>query len=254
MTVRWAYRGRPVSSVETLVRSFGASALASPKRSTVPLLAYWRDANRRLPELAGKIGATFPGDVLLDFEHEVPVQMGTGPASCTDLMITGGDATVAIEAKFTEGRYEDVRTWLGSPASTNREDVLKGWLALVSQAGRDALAMEDVMGLPYQLIHRAASACHAGARQPWLVYQMFDTAPDKLQVYREDLRSLARLLGERRQLKIRLLDCGTASTARYKALVAAWESGVRDLHEGVIQGLLEGTLMETEVREVVSIE
>jgi hypothetical protein len=118
---------RAVASFEALVERLGPDAFASPKRSTVPLLDYWRVAERRLRDLGAWFGVSWSDQTELHFEYEVPVQRGRGKSSYTDLMITGNDVAVAIEAKSTESRYESVGTWLGRAQTTNRGTVLDGW-------------------------------------------------------------------------------------------------------------------------------
>src|SRR5262245_31382756 len=91
--------GRTVSSFEELVRQLGPDALASPKRSTVPLLDYWRAPDSRLREVAPLLGMPWSDRFDLHFEYEVPVQRGRGKPSYTDLMILGDNVAAAIEAK-----------------------------------------------------------------------------------------------------------------------------------------------------------
>ena len=253
MAVTWAYKGRSAADFEDLLRCYRASELASPRRSTVPLLAYWSDAERRLSEFSSMVGVSLSDGVLLDFEHEVPVQRGIGQPSCTDLMILGKHVAAAVEAKFTESRYEPVRTWLHSPPDANRDEVLSGWLTLLSQSTRRRLTTADVLDLPYQLVHRAAAACYTHAREPWLVYQVFDVPLQKHEIYCEDLRALATLLGDDRRLAMRLVDCVLVRNERYTTLEATWDSGERDLHEEVIHGLITRNLLQVSVRQVVAV-
>jgi len=111
--------GREVRSFEELVKELGPDAVASPRRSTVPLVDYWRAPEQRLPDLWERLHVPHPGDTEMHFEYEVPVQRGRGKSSFTDLMVFTADVAVAIEAKFTEPRYESVATWLGGTPTTN---------------------------------------------------------------------------------------------------------------------------------------
>jgi hypothetical protein len=253
MLVTSAHKGRPVASFSDLLSFYSTREFSSPTRSTVPFLAYWRDSTTRVSEFASAIGISFAGHVDLDFEHEVPVQRGSGFPSCTDVMIFNAEAVAAVEAKFAEPRYPSVGAWLVSPAKMNRLEVLSGWLTLLSAAGRCHLSLDDVLALPYQLIHRAASACHRGDREPWLVYQVFDASPKKLGMYSEDLRRLANALGTARRLKIRLVACQMTKSASYMNLESDWALGHRDLSVPVKSGLLAATLLDVHIRSVVSI-
>src|SRR5712691_8249625 len=122
---------RAVASFEALVERLGPDTFASPKRSTVPLLDYWCVPEPPLRELGARLGVSWSDDTELHFEYEVPVQRGRGKSSYTDLMVLGNDVAVAIEAKFTESRYESVGTWLGRAQTTNRGEVLDGWLRAI---------------------------------------------------------------------------------------------------------------------------
>ena len=50
--------GHGVRSFEELVEQLGPDAVASPKRSTVPLLDYWRQPEPRLRVLEAHLGVT----------------------------------------------------------------------------------------------------------------------------------------------------------------------------------------------------
>ena len=205
MRVAWSHSGRSVDGFDALLDQYGATEFASPRRSTVPLLAYWCDAESRLEQFSEALGAVLSGNVSLDFEHEVPVQQGSGKPSCTDLMILSDRTSVAVEGKFTESRYDDVATWLGDPASANRAEVLAGWLHLLGQCAGRTVTADDVMGLTYQLIHRAASACHPDVDSRWLAYQVFEVSAEKRAMYLSDLTTLASLLGPAPSLSISAL-------------------------------------------------
>ena len=82
----------------------------------------------------------------MHFEHEVPVQRGRRKSSFTDLMIFGDDVAVAIEAKFTEPRYESVGTWLGGAPTANRVDVVEGWLCAIEAAAEKSIPRDARFG------------------------------------------------------------------------------------------------------------
>jgi hypothetical protein len=121
----------------------------------------------------------------LHFEYQVPVQRGRGKPSYTDLIILGDDVAVAIEAKFTEPRYESVRTWLGPKQATNRADLLEGWIRAIGAVTEAAVDPEIVRELPYQLIYRPASVGCVKQRKRVVVYQLFAGSPAPY--YAEDL-------------------------------------------------------------------
>jgi hypothetical protein len=167
------YGDKVVADFEQLVKLLPPDAVASPLRSTVPLVDFWRTPESRLAQLSATIGVALRPPIELCFEYPVPVQRGRGKASFTDLMIIANSAAVAIEAKFTEPRSETVRTWLRDPPQVNRTEVLKGWLDLIRDASGTSLRVADVMGLPYQLVHRTASVCFVAGHVRAVVYQVF---------------------------------------------------------------------------------
>ena len=253
MAIAWSYAGDNVGGFEELIERYGSKEFASPKRSTVPLLAYWRDADRRAGEFTGALGFTLTDSVCLNFEHEVPVQRGIGKPSCTDLMLRSGGVSAAIEAKWTEPRYKEVAAWLGEPASSNRAEVLEGWLDLLRTCAGSNLEQDDVAGLPYQIVHRAASACHPDAESRWLVYQVFDVGAEEREMYIRDLGALASLLGAGPRLRICLADCTVHRTDRQEELENLWDSGERDLREPVMAGLRAGDLFRVELAQVIAV-
>jgi hypothetical protein len=250
--VRWAHEGADLSDFAAVVSHYPRSEFDSPVRSTVPLLAFWQPGGSRILEFARALGAPLSDFATLHFEYQVPVQAGTGKPSCTDLMILSDGAIVAIEAKFTEPRYEPVVNWLGQPPAANRIQVLSGWFELLQRAGGKAVAAREVAHLPYQLIHRAASACHPPAARRWLVYQLFDPRDDALASYQRDMRSLVELLGPAFGVTCALATCELGRLSRYAALEASWNSGSRDLSPSVLSGLLAGDLLAPRIKAVTA--
>src|SRR5262249_54659370 len=148
-------------------------SLASPRRSTVPLLDYWRQPLLRLEHLSDALKAERLDGSTLCFEYAVSVRGGVGKASYTDLMILAQSSAVAIEAKFKEPPYETVEKWLRQPEEPNRRKVLDGWLELIRSTARVRLDSAVISALPYQLIHRLASVCSVDRPTRYLIYQIF---------------------------------------------------------------------------------
>ena len=249
----WLYAGQRIAGYDELLECYRLTEFASPKRSTVPFLAFWRTADHRCRELSKALGYRLSDSLFLDFEYETPVQRGQGRASCSDLRLTSNYFSVVIEAKSTEPRYTNVGTWLGEPRSINRIEVLNGWLDLLSNCATTEIKIDHVVDLPYQMVHRAASACHIDSMKYWLVYQLFDVNIGKREMYLSDLRRLASILGNNNCLKIALVECNVQHTDRYIKLVKMWDSGDRDLHEGIIAGLRADDFLKVRVKEVVII-
>ena len=87
---------------------------------------------------------------------------------------------IAIEAKWTEyvQKYECIADWR-KRISDNGEKAIKGCLAIIDKyLGERRLPIhyenEAIEGVPYQLLHRIASACAiANGREASIIYQLF---------------------------------------------------------------------------------
>jgi hypothetical protein len=234
--------GREVDSFHDLVKQLGPDAFASPRRSTVPLVDYWRVPEPCLRDLWERLGVPPSDRSALNFEHEVPVQRGRGKSSYTDLMILGDDIAVAIEAKFTEPRYESVGTWLSRASTTNRRDVVEGWLRAIESVTGASIGRDAIAGVPYQLIHRTASACCVGRGKRIIVYQVFGDAP--AHYYAEDLGRLATAIAGGNRITFVVVGCAFRRTDTYARLEARWDVGERGLGDDVRNALLAGPLFE----------
>jgi hypothetical protein len=251
MNIKWNYAGNLVSGFSELIEHYKPNEFNSPLRSTVPLLTYWKYPQDSLAEMSEIFAFNLDNVTSLDFEHEVPVQRGKGRASCTDLMVTSGNVSVCIEAKFTEPRYEDVGHWLNKSEGTNRHQVLLGWLELLNTCTSRKLNVIDVLNLPYQLIHRAASACQG--RKSFLVYQLFYIASGKVETSFDDLKSLVTLLGSDTSLSVVVAKCSINPTSQWDELNKRWRAGERDLSKEVINGLKDGNLMNIQLENVIAV-
>ena len=238
LTIRWD--AEEVPDFQALLARVPDATLNSPRRSVVPLLDFWRDPAASLPRFARIIGIDLSAATDLNFEHAVPVQKGQGKASYTDLMILTPDAAVAVEAKYTEPEYENVRTWLRDRAPVNRLDVLDGWLGLINRLAAAPVKREDVLDLPYQLIHRTASACHPDRATRALVYLIFGENPAAH--YSQHLETLRRLIAAPHALSMMVLACPTQGLPRFEDLTAMWDAGQRELAQSVRSALAEGPL------------
>jgi hypothetical protein len=234
--------GRRVSAFGELVDALPADAVASPRRSTVPLVDYWRDPQARVDRLWLELGLAPPGSADLCFEYAVPVAGGHGKASYTDLMILAEGAAVGIEAKFTEPPYETVGSWLGPSATENRRAVLVGWLGLIGRVAGGPVDADAVADLPYQLIHRTASVCSVERPRRQVVYQVFGDAPPPY--YADQLGRLAGILGPGGRIGFAVLGCAFRPSAAYRQLETDWDSGERDLGGRVRAALIAGPLLE----------
>jgi hypothetical protein len=213
-------------------------ALDSPRRSVVPLLDFCRAPARAASALSGATKLSLGDEAEFIFEYPVRVQKGRGKASFTDLLIHTPTTVLAIEAKYTEPEYETVRSWLREPVETNRAAVLDGWLDLLNRVAARSLTALAVHDLPYQLIHRAASACFPEGQHRALAYLVFGEAAAH---YSTHMNSLAALLGPT-FLSLLVLSCPVTKLPAFVALERRWDGGERKLAREVRSALLAGSL------------
>lgn len=235
--LRLSIRKTPRPDWRALVTAIGDADLNSPRRSTVPLVAYWQDPIVQLTSLQNRLGFPPVAQASFSFEYPVSPRLGRGKPSYTDLMVLAPATAIAVEGKYTEPAYERVREWLHVPRDQNRCDVLRGWLDMLDEVTGAALTIDAVLHLPYQLVHRAASACFPSATHRAVIYQLFDTT--HCQRYLEELCQL-RALVNTPALKLGVLATPTAPTERYSRLLARWDAGGRNMAREVRSALLDG--------------
>jgi len=167
----------PISGVADAISLYGSKEFASPTRSTVPMLSLLLRSSDVFYDIVKQLG--MPSGYELYLEYKVKPPKGRGTASHTDVMLTAGTSSLAIEAKWTEPMYAPVSKWLKSGKdSSNREQVLDGWLSLLEGPAKTALELSDFDDSIYQMVHRAASAAAAGV-SPRLTYFLFEPSGDE---------------------------------------------------------------------------
>ena len=206
-----------------LVRALPAKEFAKPTRSTLPLLAWWRDQDpSSIIDVDGAV---------LEVEAQVAsscVIGDDGPtnrrnqASFTDLMVRNADAAAAFEGKWTEPQYDTVADWLAKRPGPNREGVIEHWLDLL--APYCGTIDRDLLGqCTYQMLHRAASACAQGRERAILVYQVFAHGTDE---YVRRLDILRRTLAPDR-LELTVMPVPMRTTEAWARLRSASSERIR---------------------------
>ena len=254
MNIQLQHGNKPVSDYLGLIERYPKSEFDSPYRSTIPLLCFWSNIQDQLNGFIRLLGFKPVTQVVACFEFKVEVPKGTGKPSQTDLMITFDNHAVAIEAKYTEPPYETVGSSMGN--SSNRTQVLEGWLDLICSAvDRNEINIQDVVDLPYQLIHRCASVCYPKADSRALVYQCFDLDEKKALYYQSQLKSLNALLNKPDELEFFLVNIPLIKSQAYAELQNRWDSGERimHMHIEVIQGLKHNEFLSFGNPTVISI-
>ncbi len=250
MRIIWAYGDEEVPGYEGILSRYPEKEFYSPFRSTVPHLMFWRNAETRFHDLCRFIGERPFESARASFEFQVKPPRGRGKPSHTDLMLTWDDHCAAVEAKYTEPKYETVAKWLEHGQHKNRLEVLKGWCDLLPGNTGTELTLESVSQIAYQVLHRAASACSMTARVRYLIYEVFE--PKMVGYYSAQIRELVNLL---KPLSIHgfILNVPINPSEEYKTLKTRWEKGNRQLYPEVLEGLRLGTLMSFGKPEVIEI-
>lgn len=251
----------------TLVERFPADQFASPFRSTVPLLDMFRHQGERLADLVRSCTVS-PRTYHLEFC--VPGVAGGNPSQ-TDLVAIGSSGAVAIEAKWTEQRYETVAARLKRRVPRdepdNSEDALaedrrvqeravSAWLDKLNRHAATSLSLAAVDGVVYQVLHRAASACAIGA-EPRLVYLHFhandQAAGATAEDYRQDLEKLYAAMGRPPHVRFYVADQQIAPLGTFTR-IAPLPKGHAATAAAVKAALLGPPLFEFGKCEVVSVE
>lgn len=227
------YDKAEVPDVVTLLNRFHTGAFASPFRSTVPLIALVKDNWPLFSQISVACGSGDEPSV--HFEYCVHVPGARGNPSQTDAMLIAGDTAIAIEAKWTEPRYETVAQRLKGrveklareepPRSTDHERdqtaVVNGWLSLLQrQCGRE-ISIAEMSDVVYQIVHRAASAC-ALSRAPRLAYLHFTPSPLRSSAsgtqYLADLKQVYGKLGSPTEFPFFLVELPIEPTPAFSAI------------------------------------
>lgn len=153
------------------------------RTSTVPLLEYWNEKHhlalfKDLESLPLNLSREKWQSMTKVFEFSVPPLEGQGKPSVTDLMLSSEEIQIAIEAEFTEmfdTDYQTVSQWLEEGSYANRLAILDGWCDLLNPYLDTTITANSsfIEDMPYQLLHRAASACMDKPERAVLWYQLF---------------------------------------------------------------------------------
>ena len=180
MRIRFGKEKTDVASIRDLPGFYSDHDLATPTRSTVPLLCYCMPDLRRIGGLVDQLRGRC-NDFHLFFEFPTPSINTRAKSSFTDLGIVlvprGG---IAIEAKWTEPAYETIQKWIkAGKYPDSRKRVVDHWLGRMRDYIKRPLTVDDLPldTITYQMLHRTASACNLanGGGPARVVYQVFET-------------------------------------------------------------------------------
>jgi hypothetical protein len=217
-----------------LISAYPDSEFKNLTRSTIALLAYWRDQGARLRYLAEHLDAPDLVDAVLT--PEFPTPSPSGKASFTDLLVESTKTAVGIEGKRTEKRYPTIGRWCDSE---NKRRVLNHWCSLIRP--RAALPLDAPLeSLVYQMIHRTASVCARPAERAIVLYQMFGSS--HLAEYEADLRALVSLLQPSPRLEVWMHVVTSEETAEYATIERELRAPAVDRPAIIKRALAQGEL------------
>ncbi|MDY0096508.1 MAG: hypothetical protein RBT80_27740 [Candidatus Vecturithrix sp.] len=216
------YDKSPCNGLANALPFYGDKEFQLPTRSTLPLLSLIKDEQQMLSELFHSVGMS--AEWTLHLEYKVNPPRGIGKASHTDLMVLSNTSSLAIEAKWTEPRYQTVGEWLREGTNpSNRLDVFSGWLSLLQKHARRQLKTEDFTDTVYQMVHRSASAC-AVAADPRMAYLVFKSSLDPktadFSTIQDDIKHLWNLLGKPKSFPFYLIEMYLLPTSAFNAIVS----------------------------------
>lgn len=243
-----------IQSIDDAIGKYRSSEFASPTRSTVPLFSWLKHERAMFDKMLEHFG--MPPDSALHLEYTVAPPKGNGKPSHTDLMIKSGDSALAIEAKWTEPRYETVGDWLKKGTNRqNRDNVLSAWLGLLQKHVKPTLNVEVFSDIVYQMLHRAASACSAG-RNPKLTYLLFKPSPDPktadIRTIRDDLTNLWKILGNPSTFPFYMVVVQLSPMDAFHS-ISSLPKGNEATHEAVRDALYNERLFDFSENEIYTI-
>jgi hypothetical protein len=217
------YNTDQVPSFEVLCQQFAGMQLQSPYRSTVPLLNLLGHKQSDWYKLLHLLAV--PEDACHHFEYCVPSPKPGGNPSQTDVMLISNTGVWAIEAKWTEPRYETVaqRIERGEDDGADPTITIEGWIDHLRPYSSKELLAGHFKEVVYQMLHRAASACAVAKEkglQPALVYLHFTPSPLATTAttaqYENDLAHLHSLLGSPKGFPFHLIELSLVPTPSFE--------------------------------------
>ncbi len=226
---------------ETIVYQLPDFNFESLTRSCLPLMSYWRLGSRRLRTVLKEIGEAYDKDGILYFEYPVPSARPRFKPSFTDAMYATEEYAIAFEAKWTEPLDNTVTQWLAKTASGS--EVIAHWESLIAKR---VATMGSNRHLPYQFIHRVASAAAMTARKAHVVFQIFSLdEPSLVDATRFDraLRDLAIHIPANSSLALWKQEIAIRPTTEYEKLRNT-SAPIGELPMKIRRSLIDGELFD----------
>jgi hypothetical protein len=256
---RYYFDTEPAADFGALCERMDGQPLQSPYRSTVPLLSLVEHSQSDWRLLLSCFGA--PPDSRIYFEYCVPSPKVNGNPSQTDALIMSDSTVWAIEAKWTEPRYETVagRIARAEADGTDAAPTVEDWLRYLQPYASCALHVDDFADAIYQMVHRAASACAVATAkrlQPEFVYLHFHPSSLRstasIDQYVSDLRHLRSLLGPGSGRVMRAVEMPLAPTAAFHG-IQSLNKRLPETADKVAAALRYGPLFDFQPPELIEI-
>ena len=211
----------PIHGYDQILDVLSTTKTNSSKTSSIPLADFWHpERNRTQKESLFRcigLDALDLNEADYYFEYPTPAfsnwesrkTIRYSKPSMTDLMILLGKSTrVTIEAKYTE--YVNDTKYIPllkeqNDGSQHRREIIQCWIDYIHNGKRgDIVTVQELLDespdLPYQFLHRTASACFM-CEHPILVYQLFYDNDQDSRLKMEDFEKLLKSCAQ--QLKLR---------------------------------------------------
>jgi len=240
------FKDKKINSVDELYDEYSKDEFKSPFRSTIPLIILFKKNHLQKLEV---FSFSEKDKIKYTFEYKVPVRKGEGNSSYTDLMIITENSSIAIEAKSTEPKYETIEKWLGN--SDNKKLVLDWWLQLIELKTGVKVEQQKIKDLPYQLIHRTASACYSKKKHTSVIYLGFDITNNMINYYTYCLNKISKILSNK--IDFYFITYNLQKYEEQQRLENLWKSGERDLSSDIINCLKSNNLMDFKLLQIIKI-
>lgn len=206
--------GNPRGNFNDVLDSLSRTKVNSFKTSSIPLAGFWKPSNdlqEFLENLKKQTGLDLiSANKYFEYPTECLDEKGNrlkySHPSMTDLMLINDSCRIAIEAKYTEyseSHYELISEW-NKENTDHKIAIKKNWFRYIKEIGATSLSdVSELPDIPYQFLHRTASACFDKTRNSVLIYQIFydDSNETKMKEFVANLEKWSRELGFTEKIK-----------------------------------------------------
>lgn len=178
--------GNPEKNYNFILDAYSRTKINSNKTSSIPLAQYWKKYKENISLLKKELNLE-GSDFNLFFEYSTPSYRNNN-SSMSDIMIITEKEKIAVEAKFLEIKqeYQSIKNWFkeakNEDSKINRKNVLNHWNEILALFVNNKALIGS--SIPYQLLHRTASACYENDNKAIVLYEVFYDSETKSHVDR----------------------------------------------------------------------